>query len=285
MIDWEKLTAKFPEKDLEWRVGSSWVRDGKVGARIFAYITARAIQDRLDEVCKQNNWRVSYNEINGGFLCTISIYDGTSWCPKSDGANVTDIETVKGGISSAFKRAASAWGIGRYLYALGEEFADVSMTKQRGEDWNYAKDKKSGKEYWWRRKVDGATPPQQTNEKPEEKPPASKPFNALDEIPKMTLAATDRLLKAHTYLTNQEDTAVLSVLEQHTFDLLCVRVEEIKLVSDSPKIGLLRELIGKLTPVLGDSLESLTRAFERRIANLKDESQQFHETTETTATT
>ena len=36
---------------------------------------------------------------------------------KEDGASVTDFESVKGGISNAFKRVASSgFGIGRYLY-------------------------------------------------------------------------------------------------------------------------------------------------------------------------
>lgn len=39
------------------------------------------------------------------------------WITKEDGAAITEFESVKGGISSAFKRVASSgFGIGRYLY-------------------------------------------------------------------------------------------------------------------------------------------------------------------------
>jgi hypothetical protein len=44
---------------------------------------------------------------------------------KWDGAENTDIEAVKGGLSGAMKRAAVQWGIGRYLYDLDEGWANI----------------------------------------------------------------------------------------------------------------------------------------------------------------
>jgi hypothetical protein len=44
---------------------------------------------------------------------------------KEDGAENTDIEAVKGGLSGAMKRAAVQWGCGRYLYGLEETFGMV----------------------------------------------------------------------------------------------------------------------------------------------------------------
>ena len=46
---------------------------------------------------------------------------------KTDGAENTDYEPVKGGLSDAMKRAASQWGIGRYLYKLGTPWVDVEF--------------------------------------------------------------------------------------------------------------------------------------------------------------
>lgn len=40
------------------------------------------------------------------------------WIDKTDGAEDSDIEAVKGGLSDAFKRAAVKWNIGRYLYSF-----------------------------------------------------------------------------------------------------------------------------------------------------------------------
>ena len=112
---YEKLKEKFDEKDLEFRVGAT--NSDKTMGLALAYVQARAIQNRLDEVVGFENWKVSYKEIQGGFLCTLSIRINDEWVEKEDGASVTDFESVKGGISNAFKRVASSgFGIGRYLY-------------------------------------------------------------------------------------------------------------------------------------------------------------------------
>ena len=112
---YEKLKEKFDEKDLEFRVGAT--NSDKTMGLALAYVQARAIQNRLDEVVGFENWKVSYKEIQGGFLCTLSIRINDEWIEKEDGASVTEFESVKGGISNAFKRVASSgFGIGRYLY-------------------------------------------------------------------------------------------------------------------------------------------------------------------------
>ena len=111
----ERLKEKFDEKDLEFRVGAT--NSDKTMGLALAYVQARAIQNRLDEVVGFENWKVSYKEIQGGFLCTLSIRINDEWIEKEDGASVTEFESVKGGISNAFKRVASSgFGIGRYLY-------------------------------------------------------------------------------------------------------------------------------------------------------------------------
>ncbi|WP_300344839.1 Rad52/Rad22 family DNA repair protein [Fusobacterium sp.] len=110
-----KLREPFPEEDLEFRVGAT--NTDKTMGLALAYVQARAIQNRLDEVLGVENWKVAYKEIQGGFLCTLSIRMNNEWISKEDGASITDYESIKGGISSAFKRVASSgFGIGRYLY-------------------------------------------------------------------------------------------------------------------------------------------------------------------------
>ena len=53
-----------------------------------------------------------------------------SWVTKSDSADYTDIEEIKGGASSALKRAAAVWGIGRYLYYLPRVWVPINEFKQ-----------------------------------------------------------------------------------------------------------------------------------------------------------
>jgi hypothetical protein len=93
---------------------------------VVPYINARAIMDRLDAVVGPENWRNHIEAISGGFLQSIDIRIDGEWVCRVDGAQITDIESIKGGISGALKRAAVLWGIGRYLYDIeGNLFANV----------------------------------------------------------------------------------------------------------------------------------------------------------------
>lgn len=125
----KRLTDPFPAEDLEWRILQAGVKNGKPWGKCVAYVTNRAIQERLDAVCGPENWRNRFAPgPDGGIVCGISIRverDGAAaeWVEKWDGAENTDIEQVKGGISGAMKRAAVQWGCGRYLYSLDEGWA------------------------------------------------------------------------------------------------------------------------------------------------------------------
>jgi hypothetical protein len=73
------------------------------------------------------NWKNEFRPgPDGGVMCGLSVRVGDEWVTKWDGAENTDVEGVKGGLSSAMKRAAVQWGVGRYLYGLDESFAQVS---------------------------------------------------------------------------------------------------------------------------------------------------------------
>ena len=122
-----KLLAPFPESDIEWRVQSCGEKNNKIWAKVIAYVTNRAIQTRLDEVCGQEYWKNEFIKApEGGILCGISIKVNNEWVTKYDGAENTEIESIKGGLSNSMKRAAVQWGIGRYLYNLDVSFAIIS---------------------------------------------------------------------------------------------------------------------------------------------------------------
>jgi len=154
-IDLSRLAKPFPASDIEWRVASTGMgRDEKRFCLVFAYITARAIQQRLDDVCGPENWELAeprVMEVSGksAFACGISIRLNDEWVTKWDVSGATTVEPAKGGYSGAMKRAGAQWGIGRYLYYLDEAFAEVSEDKQKG--WNRAKipPDKGGGWYWW----------------------------------------------------------------------------------------------------------------------------------------
>lgn len=127
-MDLSRLKDKFPPNDIEWRLQRSGeTRDGKPWGLALAYITNRAIMDRLDSVVGPENW---FNEYDvgpqGGVICGISIQVSPGvWVRKWDGADNTQVEPVKGGLSDSMKRAAVQWGIGRYLYGLEATFAEI----------------------------------------------------------------------------------------------------------------------------------------------------------------
>jgi hypothetical protein len=130
MIDLSRLADYFPAADLEWKPGTV-TRDKKKGLAM-AYITNRAIQQRLDDVCGPAGWRNQFTAgPDGGVLCGISVNvtgdpHAPAWVTKWDGADNTEFEATKGGLSGSMKRAAVQWGIGRYLYDLPSQWVPLN---------------------------------------------------------------------------------------------------------------------------------------------------------------
>ena len=140
-IDFNKLKEPFSAEDIEWRVQQSGIKDNKGWALVLAYVANRAVQARLDEVCGPENWRNEYEKApDGGVMCGLSIRVLDEWVTKWDGAENTDIEAVKGGLSNSMKRAAVQWGIGRYLYKLDTTFVQV---KRNGDNYIAIKENKA----------------------------------------------------------------------------------------------------------------------------------------------
>jgi hypothetical protein len=161
-MDLSRLAEPFHADDIEWRVARSGMGPKGPFALVIPYITARAIQYRLDEVCGPENWRTEAPmmiEVGGrssfavGIAICVPVGDrgACQWITKWDVADPTNIEPAKGGFSGAMKRAGAQWGIGRYLYYLPETFAEV-QEQGTGREWNYAKlpEKHGGGIYYWK---------------------------------------------------------------------------------------------------------------------------------------
>lgn len=137
----DKLSTPFPPEAIHWRA-QTVTKDGSK-ALALAYIDARDVMDRLDSAAGPANWRDSYIETpKGRTICTLEIRVDGEWIAKSDGAGDTDVEGEKGSISDALKRAAVKWGIGRYLYDLGNVWAPCESyeVEDRGKKrWKWSK--------------------------------------------------------------------------------------------------------------------------------------------------
>lgn len=125
MTDFEALKAPFPPDRISWRVGST--TQDKTKGMALAYIDARDVMERLDDIAGPARWQCDYPHANGKTVCRIGIKIDEEWVWKADGAGDTDYEAEKGALSDAFKRAAVRWGIGRYLYDISSPWVAVEQ--------------------------------------------------------------------------------------------------------------------------------------------------------------
>ncbi len=216
------LAKPFAPEDLEWRLQRTFTSGGDTMGVAVPYVTNRAIQSRLDDVVGLNNWHNDYKPWHGtdkkdSQICGISIFfEDRGWITKWDGAEDTDIEPIKGGLSDSMKRAAVQWGIGRVLYNMDVVFVDV---EQRGKSWVIAKKEqpKLDKAYLDMLKALGQTPAkpigtqaQLTPDAPAEQP-APTPKSQKAPKPK---AASDKGAKAPEDGEAKYEYKVVGVKEQ-----------------------------------------------------------------------
>lgn len=118
-----QLKNPFNPKQLKWRVGAT--NKEKTKGIALAYIDSRDVMKRLDDVCGPDRWQSKLTRTGDGFTCEIGIKFNDEWVWKSNSAGDTKVESIKGGASDAFKRAAAVWGVGRYLYYLPNKWVEL----------------------------------------------------------------------------------------------------------------------------------------------------------------
>lgn len=144
----EQLAAPFGLEEIEWRIQRSGMtkprgdKPAELWAIVTPFIKARSIAERLDTLVGPARWRVEYQPLpNGGMLAGLALYlelpgsephyewvmkwDGTGRMEGGGDRGLSVADAGKGEISTAFKRAAAAWGIGRYLGKVPECFATI----------------------------------------------------------------------------------------------------------------------------------------------------------------
>lgn len=126
------LKEPFPSKQVHWRIGATNKKamERKTGDRnakatkgiALAYINSRDVMKRLDDVMGIAGWQNRY-PYSG--CCEISLLIEGEWITKSNTAGETQVEGVKGQGSDGLKRAATNFGVGRYLYYLSDIWVDL----------------------------------------------------------------------------------------------------------------------------------------------------------------
>jgi hypothetical protein len=136
---WQELAKPFPPEEVQLKVQS--MNKDRTKGMVVAYIDARMVMDRLDEVFGPDNWEDMYRVLSDksadtevGSLrtveveCTLAVVlDKDVRIAKRD---VGEGDSLKAAYSDAFKRAAVKFGVGRYLYSLPKVWADLNEYKQ-----------------------------------------------------------------------------------------------------------------------------------------------------------
>src|SRR3954452_5818814 len=128
----EALSAPFEAKDVKFK--PQMVKNNRCLA--MAYIDARLIQDRLDEVLGVENWEDAYKILpDGSVMCRLRIKLGERWISKTDVGSPSEQpdggDRLKAAFSDALKRAAVKFGIGRYLYRLVAQWVDYDPQRRQ----------------------------------------------------------------------------------------------------------------------------------------------------------
>lgn len=129
----EDLKKPFPKEKVSWR-SQTMNKEGN-RALALAYIDARDVMDRLDEVVGAEFWMDEYETTPERTMCRLSIKINDEWVSKTDGAGDTNVEAQKGSISDAFKRAAVKWGVGRYLYDMPAIWVPCQSYQRNGKNY------------------------------------------------------------------------------------------------------------------------------------------------------
>jgi hypothetical protein len=129
------LAAPFHPDEIRWKPQA--VSGNR--AMAIAYVDARTVIDRLDDVLGIDGWEDSYEcQPDGSVVCTLTVAlpgDGKKYVAKMDvGARSDqpdDGDRKNAAFSDALKRAAVKFGIGRYLYRLGRQWVDWDVQKKQ----------------------------------------------------------------------------------------------------------------------------------------------------------
>jgi hypothetical protein len=126
------LAAPFEPKEVKFK--PQMVKNNRCLA--MAYIDARLIQDRLDEVLGVENWEDAYKILpDGSVMCRLRCKLGDRWITKTDVGSPSEQpdlgDRLKAAFSDALKRAAVKFGIGRYLYRLPASWVDYDPVKKQ----------------------------------------------------------------------------------------------------------------------------------------------------------
>ena len=161
-----KLAEPFDSTEIKWRVTHT-NRDGSRGA-VIAFADPRAYTDRLNQLFTPTGWTRSYEVSTissvtrmkrdkliqtGKVLVTCILTITGLGCHSGSGEEWADEENaMTSAEAQAFKRAASCFGLGRYLYNFTEAWVPLNEHRQPTQfpelpEWALSRAHRSGKSH------------------------------------------------------------------------------------------------------------------------------------------
>jgi hypothetical protein len=128
----EALLEPFAPEEVKWK--PQLVRGNR--AMAIAYVDARVVQDRLDEVLGVDGWQDECTLLNdGSVVCKLQLRIGGQWITKMDVGSPSEQpdggDRLKAAFSDALKRAAVKFGVGRYLYRLEHVWVEYDPQRKQ----------------------------------------------------------------------------------------------------------------------------------------------------------
>lgn len=123
-----KLCKPFARALVELKPGAT--TQDKSRALCMPFVDSRAYQTRLDRVVGPEGWSVEYRPLSDrAVLCRLTILGVTR--EDVGECNVSDENAATSAVAQSFKRACSAFGLGRYLYSLPQVWAAYDAQKRQ----------------------------------------------------------------------------------------------------------------------------------------------------------
>lgn len=130
----QSLSALWPAQEIRWKP-QALTKDGSRALAV-AYIDARQVQNRLDDVLGVTGWQDEFSFLpDGAVTCKLSVRINGEWITKMDVGGKSEQpdegDQMKAAFSDALKRVAVKFGIGRYIYSLPHAWAQWDQQNRK----------------------------------------------------------------------------------------------------------------------------------------------------------
>lgn len=123
-----KLCKPFAAALVELKPGATTKDQSR--ALCMPFVDSRAYQTRLDRVVGPEGWSVEYRPLSDrAVLCRLTVLGVTR--EDVGECNTSDENASTSAVAQSFKRACSAFGLGRYLYNLPQVWAAYDAQKRQ----------------------------------------------------------------------------------------------------------------------------------------------------------